>query len=102
MNIESRENIHNPYEVKIDYFLPKDINKVRYLAFIVNKENFTIFIGDGHEKIIDRYNLSDQDYRGGNIYPVEKKISFRSPSLGDIDDGGEMYDNQCYRKSARN
>ncbi len=86
MRIESQENDYNPYQVEIDYFLPEDINQVKYLAFVVNTTNFNIFVGDRHEKIMDGRNLSNQDYRGGNIYPAEKRISFHSASLGDIEE----------------
>lgn len=86
MRIESRENDYNPYKVEIDYFLPKDINQVRYLAFVVNTANFNIFVGDRHEKIMDSRNLSKRDYRGGDIFPARKQISFRSASLGDVEE----------------
>lgn len=89
MSVESRENSYNPYEVKINYFLPEDINQVKYLAFVVNTDNFTIFIGDRHEKIMDGNNLSNRDYRGGNIYPADKKISFHSASLGDVEESDQ-------------
>lgn len=84
MGIESREIGYNPYKVEINYFLPKNINDVKYLAFVVNPENFNIFVGDRHEKIMDGHNLNDRDYVGGNIYPSEKRISFHSASLGDV------------------
>ncbi len=72
---------YNPYHVSVE-ISESELQTRERLAFVANVDNFSIIIGDTHDRILDRNNLSNQDYVGGDIWLEKNEITFISGSLG--------------------
>jgi hypothetical protein len=76
---------YNPYEVRIDPELKDGLETYKQIAFAVNPDNFNIVLSkSGHSTIMRKFGYDKHNFKGGWVFPSERKITFYSGILGKV------------------